>query len=144
MFYVSISISMIAQSEINEYYYYGLALMWEPPQLLHISPSPTSFTSRLLPVEFGYGTIAIVIISLASLVGVIFIPCLNGQLYRDFLAVFIALGVGTLSADAMLHLLPAVSKTSLTHLFTHRPTYLLTYLVISCSTGNMQECNAIA
>ncbi|KAK2177234.1 hypothetical protein NP493_612g02016 [Ridgeia piscesae] len=57
--------------------------------------------------KFGYGTIAIVIISLASLVGVIFIPCLNGQLYKDFLALFIALAVGTLTSDAMLHLLPA-------------------------------------
>ncbi|KAI0238891.1 Zinc transporter ZIP12, partial [Lamellibrachia satsuma] len=57
--------------------------------------------------KYGYGTLSVVIISLGSLIGVIFVPCLKQQIYKDFLAVFIALAVGTLAGDAMLHLLPA-------------------------------------
>ena len=51
------------------------------------------------------------IISLTSLVGVATIPFLGKTVYKKILALLVALAVGTLSGDSLLHLLPHVSKS---------------------------------
>ncbi|XP_068715372.1 metal cation symporter ZIP14-like isoform X2 [Montipora foliosa] len=55
---------------------------------------------------WGYGFAAVTIISLTSLVGVATIPFLGKKLYKKILAFLVALAVGTLAGDALLHLLP--------------------------------------
>lgn len=63
----------------------------------------------MLVTEYGYGTVAVVTICALSLLGIVFIPLFKRRFYENALQGFIALGVGTLSGDALLHLLPEVS-----------------------------------
>ncbi|CAH3179512.1 unnamed protein product [Porites evermanni] len=55
---------------------------------------------------WGYGFAAVTIISLTSLMGVATIPFLGKKMYRKILAMLVALAVGTLAGDSLLHLLP--------------------------------------
>ena len=48
------------------------------------------------------------IISLTSLMGVATIPFLGKKMYKKVLAMLVALAVGTLAGDSVLHLLPHV------------------------------------
>lgn len=56
--------------------------------------------------RYGYGTIANVLCCLCSLTGVVILPCASKGLYRILMATFVGLAVSTLSADALIHLLP--------------------------------------
>lgn len=61
---------------------------------------------------YGYGTLAVFIVCLCSIVAILFIPFANTVCLRTFdyvLGVFLGLAVGTLIADSILHLFPAVS-----------------------------------
>ena len=49
------------------------------------------------------------IISLTSVAGVATIPFLGKKMYKKIMAMLVALGVGTLAGDSLLHLLPHVS-----------------------------------
>lgn len=62
-----------------------------------------------LPAWLG-GFIAISIISFLSLLGVILVPLMNRVFFKFLLSFLVALAVGTLSGDALLHLLPHVSS----------------------------------
>ena len=79
-----------------------------------VPPSPThtvgslKMLSSCSSVVWGYGFAAVTIISLTSLVGVATIPFLGKKLYKKILAFLVALAVGTLAGDALLHLLPHV------------------------------------
>ncbi|XP_040213017.1 zinc transporter ZIP10 [Rana temporaria] len=53
-----------------------------------------------------YGFFSITVISLLSLLGVILIPIINQGCFKFLLNFLVALAVGTLSGDALLHLLP--------------------------------------
>jgi len=55
-----------------------------------------------------WGFVSITIISLLSLLGVILVPILNQSCFKFLLTFLVALAVGTLSGDALLHLLPHV------------------------------------
>lgn len=60
-----------------------------------------------------YSTIAIIGISLCGLVGVVVIPIVDKNYYFYVLQFFMALAVGTLAGDALLHLMPhAMRPTS--------------------------------
>uniref|UniRef100_A0A670HKQ7 Solute carrier family 39 member 10 n=1 Tax=Podarcis muralis TaxID=64176 RepID=A0A670HKQ7_PODMU len=52
------------------------------------------------------GIISITVISLLSLLGVILIPIINQGCFKFLLTFLVALAVGTMSGDALLHLLP--------------------------------------
>ncbi|KYO33677.1 zinc transporter ZIP10 [Alligator mississippiensis] len=52
------------------------------------------------------GLISITVISLLSLLGVILVPIINQGCFKFLLTFLVALAVGTLSGDALLHLLP--------------------------------------
>ncbi|KAF7647178.1 hypothetical protein LDENG_00176340 [Lucifuga dentata] len=53
-----------------------------------------------------WGFVSITIISLLSLLGVILVPILKQSCFKFLLTFLVALAVGTLSGDALLHLLP--------------------------------------
>lgn len=70
-----------------------------------------------------YSTIAVLGVSLCGLLGVAVIPCMDKHFYHHTLQFFVALAVGTLCGDALLHLLPHVS---------------ITFTIISHSTGPLE------
>ena len=55
---------------------------------------------------WGYGFLAITICSFLSLGVIMMIPCLKKSYYNVIMAYLVALAVGTLAGDAMLHLIP--------------------------------------
>lgn len=59
-----------------------------------------------LQIAWLGGFIAISIISFLSLLGVILVPLMNRVFFKFLLSFLVALAVGTLSGDALLHLLP--------------------------------------
>ncbi|XP_021373031.1 zinc transporter ZIP10-like [Mizuhopecten yessoensis] len=60
-----------------------------------------------IPAEvWGYSTIAVVVISLVGLLGVAVVPIMQKVFYNHLLLFLVALAVGALAGDALLHLLP--------------------------------------
>lgn len=55
---------------------------------------------------YGLGTVAVFIVSFASVIGFFILPCLPTIIYEYTMAFFIALAYGTLFGDGVLHLLP--------------------------------------
>lgn len=55
-----------------------------------------------------YSTLSIIIISACGLLGVLVIPIMQQHYYQHLIQFLVALAVGTLSGDALLHLLPHV------------------------------------
>lgn len=74
--------------------------------------APTHFTMAglvtIAPEAWGYGSAAIITISLLGLLSVSIIPCLQRVFLNTVLQFLVALAVGALSGDAMLHLIPHV------------------------------------
>jgi len=65
--------------------------------------------SNNLTAVWLYSTLSIVIISLCGLLGVAVIPVMQKVFYQKLIQFLVALAVGTLCGDALLHLLPHVS-----------------------------------
>ncbi|ESO86766.1 hypothetical protein LOTGIDRAFT_79473, partial [Lottia gigantea] len=57
---------------------------------------------------WGYSTVAVIIISLGGLLGVAVIPIMQKVFYNHLLQFLVALAVGALAGDSLLHLLPHV------------------------------------
>lgn len=70
-----------------------------------LSPQSTNSQQSLLKV-LGWGALAVTVISAPSLLAVAFVPLLRRPLFRYLLRFLVALAVGTLCGDALLHLLP--------------------------------------
>ncbi|XP_033732150.1 zinc transporter ZIP10-like [Pecten maximus] len=67
----------------------------------------SAISFREIPAEvWGYSTIAIIIISMVGLLGVAVVPIMQKVFYNHLLLFLVALAIGALSGDAMLHLLP--------------------------------------
>ncbi len=60
---------------------------------------------------YGYGTVAVFVISLCAVLGLVLAGARNTSWYRYLLAVMLGMGAGTLAADALLHLIPHVSRS---------------------------------
>uniref|UniRef100_A0A182M706 Zinc transporter foi n=1 Tax=Anopheles culicifacies TaxID=139723 RepID=A0A182M706_9DIPT len=60
-----------------------------------------------------YSSIAILGVSLCGLLGVVVIPCMEKHFYHHVIQFLVALAVGTLCGDALLHLLPHAMLSSL-------------------------------
>ncbi|XP_055385279.1 zinc transporter foi [Condylostylus longicornis] len=53
-----------------------------------------------------YSTLAVVICGLLGLVGIAIIPFMNTKFYQQILSFLVALAIGTMTGDALLHLIP--------------------------------------
>jgi hypothetical protein len=71
----------------------------------------------MLLIEYGYGTVAVSIITLLALLGIILLPCFNKSIYMDVLSFLSSLAVSTLLSDAMLHIVPEVNENYSTLFF---------------------------
>ena len=60
--------------------------------------------------EYGYGFLAVLIISALSLAGFVAFPLMKKPYYRFFNAFFTALAVGTLISDTVFELIPVVCR----------------------------------
>ena len=58
---------------------------------------------------WGYGVLAITVISLTSVLAIAIIPLMGRSVYKKVMSFLVALAVGTLTGDALLHLIPHVS-----------------------------------
>ncbi|KAJ3592481.1 hypothetical protein NHX12_007608 [Muraenolepis orangiensis] len=65
-----------------------------------------SVSSERAALVWLWGFVSITIISMLSLLGVVLVPILNQSCFKFLLTFLVALAVGTLSGDALLHLLP--------------------------------------
>ncbi|XP_055880904.1 zinc transporter ZIP10-like isoform X2 [Biomphalaria glabrata] len=68
---------------------------------------------------WGYSVIAVVIISLVGLLGVAVIPIMQKVFYNHLLQFLVALAIGALTGDALLHLLPHAIIESSSHEHDH-------------------------
>ena len=73
-----------------------------------------------LSVAYGYGFIMILIVSLTSLLGLIILPFVQQKTclavaYKHLITLLITMGVAALVSDALLHLIPNVSRVLVTH-----------------------------
>lgn len=64
---------------------------------------------------WGFSIVAVIIISLVGLLGVAVIPIMQKVFYNHLLQLLVALAVGALSGDALLHLLPHALGKNLSH-----------------------------
>ncbi|XP_064644191.1 zinc transporter ZIP10-like [Lineus longissimus] len=85
----------------------------------HVHKSPLNSTTKewdffSIPLEvWGYSTLSVLVISLVGLCGVAIVPVIQKVFYTHLIQYLVALAVGSLAGDAMLHLLPhAISKHS--------------------------------
>ncbi|XP_071081820.1 zinc transporter ZIP10-like [Haliotis cracherodii] len=74
-------------------------------ETLHRHVAPTS-TVPVAARVWGYSTAAVVVISLVGLLGVAVIPIMQKFFFNQLLQFLVAMAVGALTGDAMLHLLP--------------------------------------
>ncbi|NXU62466.1 S39AA protein, partial [Horornis vulcanius] len=80
------------------------------------------------------GIISITVISLLSLLGVILVPIINQWCFKFLLTFLVALAVGTMSGDALLHLLPHVS-----HVHEHRRSHRHGHAHAAHAEGFLEE-----
>ncbi|XP_070566281.1 zinc transporter ZIP10-like [Ptychodera flava] len=73
-----------------------------------LDETATSSLTKTPAAVWGYGFLSITIISLTSLAGILIVPIFKRfpEFYKQLLSLLVALAVGTLAGDAVLHLIP--------------------------------------
>ncbi|XP_043526828.1 zinc transporter foi-like isoform X1 [Frieseomelitta varia] len=87
-------------------------------KLIKINKYGEDITRNMVQV-WAYSTISILIISLCGLLGVAVIPFMGKIYYHQLLQFLVALAVGTLCGDALIHLLPHAMMSHHTHEHIH-------------------------
>lgn len=73
----------------------------------------TGTTLLLLSLGYLYATLANVVITLTALVGIVMLLCTScTSAFQLVIQFCVSLAVGSLSGDALLHLLPMVSRST--------------------------------
>jgi len=67
----------------------------------------------LLHIVYGYGTLAVLIISICPMFGLFVVKWQNTRIYKYLMVTMLGLAVGTMVGDALLHLIPAVNTSPL-------------------------------
>ena len=73
--------------------------------------SHTFMVQTLFVSAFGYGTLAVAIISAFSVIGIFLVSCQKKPIYKYLLSGMMALAFSALVGDATLHLIPLVSSS---------------------------------
>ncbi|XP_012945688.1 zinc transporter ZIP10 isoform X1 [Aplysia californica] len=81
--------------------------------------SPTFDLAAIPAKVWGFSCVAVLIISLVGLLGVAVIPIMQKVFYNHMLQFLVALAVGALAGDALLHLLPHSIMASSGHSHSH-------------------------
>ncbi|XP_011503423.1 PREDICTED: zinc transporter foi [Ceratosolen solmsi marchali] len=76
-------------------------------------------TARNMFQVWIYSTVSILVISLCGLLGVAVIPVMGKSYYHQLLQFLVALAVGTLCGDALIHLLPHAMMSESQHSHSH-------------------------
>lgn len=104
-------LSSLSQQNID-----NSTINWVCPALLYGVISGRCTQEEMVPavldsdpvdhMKWIYSIIAVVVISACGLLGLAVIPVMNKSFYQPLLQFLVALAVGTLAGDALLHLLP--------------------------------------
>ncbi|XP_074652801.1 zinc transporter ZIP10-like [Tubulanus polymorphus] len=83
----------------------------------HGKPIAVPFDISKIPARvWGFASLAVTVISLVGLLGVAIVPIMQKVFYNHLIMFLVALAVGSLTGDAMLHLLPhAIATASENH-----------------------------
>ena len=79
--------------------------------------------------------LAVFIISLCAVAGVVFLPCLNSDVYLNVLQTMMALAVATLVGDAVIHLIPQVGLGEDYHSFGDTGYLLAPAFILLCTNA---------
>ena len=63
---------------------------------------------HMSPSVWGYGILAVTVINICAALGAVFYPMMQSHLFKQFLMTMVGLAVGSLSASAILVLIPEV------------------------------------
>ncbi|KAJ8679860.1 hypothetical protein QAD02_015647 [Eretmocerus hayati] len=86
---------------------------------IHETEEPT----RNMFQVWMYSTVSILIISLCGLLGVAVIPVMGKSYYQQLIQFLVALAVGTLCGDALIHLLPHAMASDSEHSHSHEHSF---------------------
>lgn len=84
-----------------------------------------------------YSTLAVLIISGCGILGLAVIPIMQNKFYQPLLQFLVALAVGTLAGDALLHLLPHAMLNEVSHTHTESHSHDHDDLITSNHDDNM-------
>lgn len=71
-------------------------------------PGKRNFDQLFCSLAWLYGFVSVLFISMLSLGGVAVIPTMKGMMYKKVVIVLVGLAIGTLTGDALFHLIPHV------------------------------------